>query len=160
VKPLSLGAGSERGCWIRTAASSSCSSRNRESGRYESHGLAREDNVHGRALRARGIASVSEYIDLLSTPQKDIAAQLRALIRTHYPRLGEDIKWYVPVYSLGTVPIVSIEGFKAHVNLKFFEVARLQDWEGILEGTGKGVRHVKFRSTEDVEEGKDPGAHR
>jgi hypothetical protein len=42
------------------------------------------------------------------------------------------------VYSLGTTPIVSIEGFKAHVNLKFFEGARLQDRAGILEGTGKG----------------------
>jgi hypothetical protein len=116
--------------------------------------------VHGRALRANGVASVDEYIDLLSTPQKDIAAQLRALIRTHFPRLGEDIKWYVPVYSLGTIPIVSIEEFKAHVNLKFFDVARLQDPEGILEGTGKGVRHVKFRSTQDVEEHADEVAQK
>jgi hypothetical protein len=74
--------------------------------------------VHGRA---RGVASVGECIDLLSTPQKDIAALLRAFIHTYNPRLGEDIKWYVPVYSLGTIPIVSIEVFKAHVNLKFFK---------------------------------------
>ena len=97
--------------------------------------------------------------DLLSTPPKDIAVQLRAIIRRHYPQLREDIKWHVPVYSLGRTPVVSIEGFKAHVNLKFFKGARLQDHEGILEGTGKGVRHVKFRSTEDVERGRS-GAHR
>ena len=110
--------------------------------------------MHGRDLRARGVASVDEYIDLLSTPPKDIAAQLRGIIRTHYPQLREDIKWHVPVYSLGTTPIVSIEGFKAHVNLKFFRGAELRDRGKILEGTGKGVRHVKFRSTEDVDEGK------
>jgi hypothetical protein len=40
------------------------------------------------------------------------------------------------------------------VNLKFFEGARLQDRAGILEGTGKGVRHVKFRSPADVDEEK------
>jgi hypothetical protein len=113
--------------------------------------------VHGRDLRARDVASVDEYIDLLVTPPKDIAVQLRAIVRTHYPHLREDIKWHVPVYSLGKTPVVSIEGFKAHVNLKFFKGARLQDREGLLEGTGKGVRHIKFRSTQDVDEGKIRG---
>ena len=109
--------------------------------------------MHGRDLRTRKVASVDEYVDLLSTPQKDVAAWLRQIVRTHFPQLREDIKWHVPVYSLGTTPIVSIEGFKVHVNLKIFEGARLQDRAGILAGTGKGVRHVKFRSTEDVDEG-------
>jgi hypothetical protein len=113
--------------------------------------------VHGRDLRARDVASVDEYIDLLVTPPKDIAVQLRAIVRTHYPHLREDIKWHVPVYSLGKTPVVSIEGFKAHMNLKFFKGARLQDREGLLEGTGKGVRHIKFRSTQDVDEGKIRG---
>ena len=79
---------------------------------------------------------------------------MRAIVRGRYPRLREDIKWHVPVYSLGTTPIVSIEGFKAHVNLKFFKGADLEDRDGILEGTGKGVRHARFRSPEDVEENK------
>jgi hypothetical protein len=95
---------------------------------------------------------VDEYLDLLGDPQKGIAALLREIVLTRYPQLREDIKWHVPVYSLGTTPIVSIEGFQAHVNLKFFERAELEDHAGILEGTGKGVRHVKLRSTGDVEE--------
>src|SRR5215213_3012637 len=110
--------------------------------------------MHGRDLRARSVASVDEYVDLLSGPQKEVAARLRGIVRTRYPQLREDVKWHVPVYSLGTTPIVSIEGFKAHVNLMFFRGAVLRDRWNILEGTGKGVRHVKFRSTEDVDEGK------
>ena len=110
--------------------------------------------MHGRDLRARDIASVDEYLDLLGYPQGEVAARLRAIVRTHYPQLREDVKWHVPVYSLDTTPIVSIEGFKMHVNLKFFKGAVLQDRAGILEGTGKGIRHVKFRSPEDVDEGK------
>jgi hypothetical protein len=113
-----------------------------------------EEKMHGRDPRARGVASVDEYLDLLGDPQKGIAALLREIVLTRYPQLREDIKWHVPVYSLGTTPIVSIEGFKAHVNLKFFRGAVLRDRWNILEGTGKGVRHVKFRSTEDVDEGK------
>jgi hypothetical protein len=111
-----------------------------------------EENMHGRDLRARGVASVDEYLDLLGDPQKGIAALLREIVLTRYPQLGEDIEWHVPVYSLGTTPIVSIEGFKAHVNLKFFEGAELEDHAGILEGTGKGVRHVTFRLTGDIDE--------
>lgn len=110
--------------------------------------------MHGRDLRARDVTSVDEYVDLLSNPQKDVAVRLRGIVRTHFPQLREDVKWHVPVYSIGTTPIVSIEGFKAHVNLKFFKGAELDDRAGLLEGTGKGVRHVKFRSTEDVDEGK------
>ena len=108
--------------------------------------------MHGRDLRARSVASVDEYVDLLGTPQSEVAARLREIVRARYPRLREDIKWHVPVYSLGTTPIVIIEGFSAHVNLKFFEGARPQDRAGILEGTGKGVRHAKFRSTGDIDE--------
>ena len=110
--------------------------------------------MHGRDLRARDVASVDEYVDLLGDPQKEVAALLRRIVRTHYPQLREDVKWHVPVYSLGTAPIVSIEGFKAHINLKFFKGAGLRDSAGILKGTGKGVRHVKFRSPEDVTETK------
>jgi hypothetical protein len=113
--------------------------------------------MHGRDVRAQSVASVDEYLDLLGDPQKDIAKKLRAIVLARYPQLREDVKWHVPVYSLGTTPVVSIEGFKAHVNLKFFKGAGLQDRTGILEGTGKGVRHVKFRSSEDVDEGRIRG---
>jgi hypothetical protein len=68
--------------------------------------------MHGRDLRARGVACVDEYLDLLRDPQKGIAALLREIVLTRYPQLREDIKWHVPVYSLGTTPIVSIEGFR------------------------------------------------
>lgn len=39
---------------------------------------------------------------------------------------------------------------KAHVNLGFFQGIHLPDPEGLLEGTGKVLRHVKLRSPEDV----------
>lgn len=110
--------------------------------------------MHGRDLRARSATSVDQYLELLSNPQAEVAARLREIVRGYYPRLREDIKWHVPVYSLGTTPILGIEGFEAHVNLKFFKGADLGDPHGILKGTGKGVRHARFRSPEDVEEDK------
>src|SRR5215467_1962848 len=40
--------------------------------------------------------------------------------------------------------------FKAHVNVGFFRGAEIADPHGILEGTGKFMRHVKLRPEQDV----------
>lgn len=38
-----------------------------------------------------------------------------------------------------------VNAFKAHVNIGFFRGAEIADPEGILEGAGKFMRHVKLR---------------
>jgi hypothetical protein len=40
--------------------------------------------------------------------------------------------------------------FKAHVNVGFFRGVELADPDGLLEGSGKLMRHVKLRSDHDV----------
>jgi hypothetical protein len=40
--------------------------------------------------------------------------------------------------------------FKAHVNVGFFTGASLDDPEGLLEGSGKRMRHVKLRPGDDM----------
>ena len=40
--------------------------------------------------------------------------------------------------------------FTAHVNVGFFRGAEIADPEGLLEGTGKFMRHVKLRPERDV----------
>ena len=41
--------------------------------------------------------------------------------------------------------------YRDHVNLLFPRGADLKDPRGLLEGTGKAMRHVKFRSAADLE---------
>jgi len=40
---------------------------------------------------------------------------------------------------------------REHVNLQLAKGALVDDPEGLVEGTGKRVRHVKLRSLDDVE---------
>jgi hypothetical protein len=40
---------------------------------------------------------------------------------------------------------------KAHVNVQFPDGVDLDDPDGLVEGTGKRIRHVKVRSMEDVD---------
>jgi hypothetical protein len=43
-----------------------------------------------------------------------------------------------------------VGAFKAHVNVGFFRGAEIADPGGLLEGTGKFMRHVKLRPERDV----------
>ena len=42
-------------------------------------------------------------------------------------------------------PFAYVGAFTAHVNVGFFQGAALPDSAGLLEGTGKHMRHVKVR---------------
>src|ERR1700727_1523524 len=54
-----------------------------------------------------------------------------------------------PVACLGDVPFGYVNVFTAHVNVGFFQAAGLRDPDGLLEGGGKFMRHVKLRARED-----------
>jgi hypothetical protein len=43
-----------------------------------------------------------------------------------------------------------VNAFKAHVNVGFFRGAEISDPDGLLEGTGKFMRHVKLTPERDV----------
>jgi len=43
-----------------------------------------------------------------------------------------------------------VNAFTAHVNVGFFLGAKIADPEGLLEGTGKFMRHVKLRPEDNV----------
>jgi hypothetical protein len=46
-----------------------------------------------------------------------------------------------------------VNAFKFHVNVGFFRGAEIADPDGLLEGTGKFMRHVKLRPERDVDVG-------
>jgi hypothetical protein len=48
-----------------------------------------------------------------------------------------------PVACVNDVPFAYVNVFKAHVNVGFFLGVELKDPAGLLEGTGKRMRHVK-----------------
>jgi hypothetical protein len=55
-----------------------------------------------------------------------------------------------PTACVGDAAFAYVNAFKAHVNVGFFRGAELADPEGLLEGTGKFMRHVKLRPERDV----------
>jgi hypothetical protein len=56
-----------------------------------------------------------------------------------------------PTACVGDAAFAYVNVFKAHVNVGFFRGAEIADPDGLLEGTGKFMRHVKLRPEHEVQ---------
>lgn len=56
-----------------------------------------------------------------------------------------------PTACVGDAAFGYVDAFKAHVNVGFLRGAELADPDGLLEGTGKLMRHVKLRPDDKVD---------
>ena len=95
-----------------------------------------------------GSKTTDTWIADLEPELRPVAIALRRLILDTWPDLTETIKWGNPVYEHGG-KVCYLAATKAYVSLGFFNGAALTDAEGIaegiIEGTGKRMRHVKVR---------------
>jgi hypothetical protein len=68
---------------------------------------------------------------------------------------GDDVRELLhdghPTACVGDAAFAYVNAFKAHVNVGFFRGTEIADPEGLLEGTGKFMRHVKLRPERNVE---------
>lgn len=62
--------------------------------------------------------------------------------------MEESIKWGQLMFHRGTENLISLIPLKARINLQFHNGAHLNNAQGLLEGTGKDLRHVKCHSLE------------
>jgi hypothetical protein len=66
---------------------------------------------------------------------------------------GDDVRELLhdghPTACVADAGFAYVNVFKAHVNVGFFRGAEIVDPEGLLEGTGKFMRHVKLRPGRD-----------
>lgn len=75
---------------------------------------------------------------------------------TRMRRCGADVRELMhdgcPTVCVQDAGFAYVNAFRAHVNVGFFQGASLADPAGLLEGTGKYMRHVKIRPGEAVDE--------
>ena len=98
-------------------------------------------------------STVDAFIRKLDPQRKEIAVELRALINKHAPAAEETIAWGQPWWKLnGWLCTVYTAG--DHVNFGFYRGAELDNPDGLLEGTGKGMRHIKVYAVNDIKKAK------
>jgi hypothetical protein len=68
---------------------------------------------------------------------------------------GDDVRELLhdghPTACVGDAAFGYVNAFTAHVNVGFFLGAEITDPAGLLEGTGKFMRHVKLRPETEVD---------
>jgi hypothetical protein len=88
------------------------------------------------------------------TPElQAIERALRTTIRTAFPAAIEQVDFANKLIAFGRSMKIrglqfAIIAHKSHVNLQLADGADLPDPQGLIEGTGKRIRHVKIRSVE------------
>ena len=100
-------------------------------------------------LRFSGAVKRDPAID---TWLRDLRDDLRPFAEKWFVRMrqcGDDVYELMhdgcPVACVEDVPFGYVNVFKDHVNVGFFQGAALDDPAGLLEGTGKRMRHVKLK---------------
>jgi len=91
---------------------------------------------------------LEDYFLCQHSPLKEVALRLRDIVKAASRDFDEQLKWRVPTYSINK-NICSIIVHKHHVNLQLMQGAMLEDSD-LLEGSGKGMRHLKFKQVDDI----------
>jgi hypothetical protein len=85
------------------------------------------------------------------------APELGAIARTWFQRMresGRDVREVMhdgcPTACVDDAAFAYVGVYRAHANVGFFHGADLEDPTGLLEGTGKRMRHVKVKPGVDL----------
>ena len=113
------------------------------------------------ALDLRGLIGLKDILRLSGAVKRDPAvdiwltegpAELQSIAQQWFVqmrRCGDDVRELMhdgcPVACVEDAPFAYVNSFKAHVNVGFFYGAVLEDPAGVLEGSGKRMRHVKLK---------------
>ena len=104
------------------------------------------------AMASRFSKEVDVLVQELPKARRALVRRLRQLVLDAAPELTEKIKWGNPTY-VGRSNVCCLMIYRDHVNLGFFKGTSVADPEKLLEGTGKGLRHVKIYEEADIHDG-------
>ena len=98
------------------------------------------------------MSDVNEYVSKVDPKLRRQFQRLRSIVKKALPGVSEAVKWGIPYYSLDGVGVASIAEYSQHVNLYFLQGAKLSS--DLLEGTGRGMRHITVKTLKDIKEGE------
>ena len=102
------------------------------------------------------LGSFEELLQMSEEPLRPVMKALRATVFAVDPDACEVVRLGDRAATYGVGPRKMLDGYayllphKRWVNLGFYQGAALPDPEGLLEGTGAKMRHVKIRTPQDA----------
>lgn len=94
---------------------------------------------------------VEKFFSSYDPDVSELARSARALVRRLAPDAEEKLlrPWKTVAYGRSE-KFCAVSPHQAWVNLQFHSGASLPDPSGLLEGTGKSMRHVKIEAVRDL----------
>jgi len=116
------------------------------------HGLGGREELWRFSSAAKRDPAVESWFEHGPAELKAIAHRWFTQLRRCGPRVRELIHDGCPVACVDDAAFAYVNSFKSHVNLGFYQGASLEDPQGLLEGSGKRMRHVKLSPGRAVDE--------
>jgi hypothetical protein len=101
---------------------------------------------------ARRDPAIESWLDLHSNTLGMIARRWFEVMRASGDSVREVLHDGHPTVCVGDAAFAYVNAFKAHVNVGFFRGAEIADPDGLLEGTGRFMRHMKIRPGDDFDD--------
>jgi hypothetical protein len=93
--------------------------------------------------KMKAYPTFDDYLMAQSLENRGILRELRAFVKKTAPKLVESVKWGNGCWLKGKVPVAYVYAERAWVQFGFMLGSKLDDPRGLLEGSGRFVRHVK-----------------
>jgi hypothetical protein len=95
--------------------------------------------------------AVEEWFDARPGILGSIARKWFDVMRSQGDDVREILHDHHPTACVGEVAFGYVNAYSSHVNVSFFRGTEIDDPAGLLEGTGKYMRHVKLRPDRDLD---------
>jgi hypothetical protein len=102
-------------------------------------------------MKMKVYSSFDEYMEDQSAKNQTVIRALRRFVKRTEPGLSESVKWGNGCWIGEKGPVAYVYSDKEYVQFGFFRGAKLKDPEGLLEGKGAYVRHIKVRKTSEID---------
>jgi hypothetical protein len=98
---------------------------------------------------AKSVQTLLEDIRLLGEEQFQIVEAVRTLVKKTVKPVTEEVKYGGIMFASG-VPFSGVFAYQEHVSVEFGHGAKIDGMQHVLEGSGKGRRHIKLYVTKDI----------
>ena len=98
---------------------------------------------------AERVARWLDDLRAVNVERCSLVQALRQKVLAVEPGVTETVKYGGLLFS-GPQAFCGIFSYAAHVSMEFSQGAAMADPAGVLEGAGKGRRHIKFRGMNDL----------
>jgi hypothetical protein len=95
--------------------------------------------------------TIEDYIKDQEKDKGVIVKELVSIVNKAAPKAENGIKWAQPVFWNENGPFCFVKAHKDHVNIGFWRGAEMKDSKGLLEGTGKKMRHIKITEKKEID---------